>query len=160
MKLDKKIAALEADNIRLASALGKAIADLMGCRDGALVRDLQVRVAMLEERRIAICGGCSCGIAYISAVDSIDSGATYTCEAGHKIVFDVSEPGARAEHFNEITTLRTEKLAEADRVTERDVWILTTHRVRDEFGSFLRPDLVLLSAAHDIRAAMAKEREG
>ena len=33
---------------RLSTALGQANADLMGCRDGALVRDLKARVAELE----------------------------------------------------------------------------------------------------------------
>ena len=38
----------DAEIERLSTALGQANADLMGCRDGALVRDLKARVAELE----------------------------------------------------------------------------------------------------------------
>lgn len=38
----------DAETERLSTALGQATADLMGCRDGALVRDLKARVAQLE----------------------------------------------------------------------------------------------------------------
>ena len=41
----------DAEIERLSTALGQANADLMGCRDGALVRDLKARVAELEGER-------------------------------------------------------------------------------------------------------------
>lgn len=57
-------------------------------------------------RKIAVVGACECGIAYIDPPDSIDSGATFRCEADHPIVFDVSQPGQRAEAYAEQKRLR------------------------------------------------------
>jgi hypothetical protein len=75
---------------------------------------------MSEQRKIAIVGGCECGIGYINIPDSIDSGATFRCEAGHPIVFDVASPTARAELFSkkEVAVLRA-KLEKAEVEIER-----------------------------------------
>lgn len=58
-----------------------------------------------KPRRIEVMGGCECGIAAVSDIDTIDSGATYICEKGHRIVFDVASPEIRAEHYKKFEKL-------------------------------------------------------
>ena len=69
------------------------------CKEAA---DYRTEIAVLRARKIAIIGGCECGIGYIDPPDSIDSGATFRCDAGHPIVFDVASPQARAALFLEL----------------------------------------------------------
>lgn len=47
---------------------------------------------------VEIVGGCACGVTSVH-LDSIDSGMTVKCAAGHEIVFDVASPEDRARMF-------------------------------------------------------------
>ena len=71
------------------------------------------RLRGLAYKAIAVCGGCECGIAYVTIdqVDSLDSGTTWTCDKGHKIVVDVGSPEARTEHFVRHEALERENAA-------------------------------------------------
>ena len=76
-------------------------------------------IASLRTRKIAIVGGCECGIGYIDPPDSIDSGATFRCEAGHPIVFDVMTPEHRAARIGDgVTVERKMKKARDEKVPQ------------------------------------------
>ena len=80
---------------------------------------LAMKDASLRARKIAIVGGCECGIGYIDPPDSIDSGATFRCEAGHPIVFDVMTPEHRAARIGDgVTVERKMKKARDEKVPQ------------------------------------------
>jgi hypothetical protein len=107
------------------------------------LREQGKEIDALKARKIAIVGGCECGIGYIDIPDSIDSGATFRCEAGHPIVFDVATPEHRAAEYIEPARLRAEidrlkaqrlllaKLA-SDDVLYVSYDVVTARKLRDE----------------------------
>jgi hypothetical protein len=86
----------------------------------ALLVRLADEIERLEARvlrTITIAGACPCGIACVRAaeLESLDSGTTLRCEAGHDIIIDVSSPEARAAQCleRERLTARVRELEDA-----------------------------------------------